>query len=94
MSIYEVHKFCRSVLHDADFRELARTEPHEAIRTFNLSDDEREAMLRGDVASLHRMGASAFLLLVLSRFEIFGLKLTIYNNRMRKLQHSPGRPQS
>jgi hypothetical protein len=49
----------------------------------SFSDDERAALLAGDVARLNREGASAFLLLILCRFEVFGLKLPIFNRRMR-----------
>jgi hypothetical protein len=48
-----------------------------------FSDEERKALLAGDVARLYREGALAFLLLILSRFDVFGLKLPIFNRRMR-----------
>jgi hypothetical protein len=48
-----------------------------------FSEAERAALLAGDVARLYREGASAFLLLILCRFEVFGLELTIFNRRMR-----------
>lgn len=85
MSIYQVHKFCRHVLHDLSFRELALRRPEEAVNRFCFTEEERVALLAGDVGKLFSLGASAFLLLILSRFEIFGLKLSIYNERMRNL---------
>jgi hypothetical protein len=85
MSVLSVHKFCRAVLHDPLFRELALSNPDEAVLQFEFSDDERRALLEGDVARLYELGASPFLLLIFSRFEIFGLSLDIYNTRMRKL---------
>jgi hypothetical protein len=48
-----------------------------------FSEAERAALLAGDVARLYREGASAFLLLILCRFEVFGLELPIFNRRMR-----------
>jgi hypothetical protein len=48
-----------------------------------FSDEERAALLAGDVGRLNREGASGFLLLILSRFEVFGLKLPAFNRRMR-----------
>lgn len=85
MSTLSVHKFCRAVLHDFQFRELALSDPDEAVSRFDLTAEERTSLLNGDVARLHQSGASGFLLLILSRFQIFGLNLDIYNARMRRL---------
>jgi hypothetical protein len=84
MSNYQIHKFCRCILHDPSFRGLAIREPETALKQFDLTEDEKGALLSGDVRALFEQGASGFLLLILSRFEIFGLKLAIYNARMRK----------
>lgn len=83
MSSYEVHALCRRVLHDKDFRRLASVNPEDAVAHFALDSEERRALLEGDVALLQRRGASGFLLLILSRFAVFGLTLEIYNKRMR-----------
>jgi hypothetical protein len=83
MNIYLVHTLCRRVLHDQDFRRLIQKNPQAAVSLLPFSNAERKALLAGDVARLHREGASAFLLLILSRFEVFGLKLPIFNRRMR-----------
>jgi len=85
MSVLTIHKFCRRVLHDPLFRELVLAHPEQAVDEFDFSDEERKALLAGDVARLHQMGATPFLLLIFSRFGIFGLSLAIYNERMRKL---------
>ncbi|RTL47692.1 MAG: hypothetical protein EKK40_18960 [Bradyrhizobiaceae bacterium] len=86
MSVYQIHKFCRRILHDPVFRDLAIRQPEIAVGQFSLTKEEQVALLAGDVGTLFNMGASAFLLLILSRFEIFGLKLPIYNERMRNLR--------
>lgn len=83
MSAYHVHKVCRRVLHDQDFRAFMKVDPSTALETMELSDDERRALLAGDVGWLFRQGASAFLLLILSRFEVLGLPLSVFNDRMR-----------
>ena len=57
--------------------------PEAAVSSMPFSADERSALLSGDVARLYRAGALAFLLLILSRFEVFGLELPIFNRRMR-----------
>ncbi len=85
MSTLSIHKFCHDILHDLQFRELALSNPEEAISRFDFTIEERESLLKGDVARLHRLGASGFLLLILSRFQIFGLSLDVYNPRMREL---------
>ncbi len=90
MSTYLVHKFCRRVLHDLEFRRLALGDPESAASQFSFSDEERTALLSGDVGFLYRQGASAFLLLILSRFEVFGLVLPVFNARMRAVITAEG----
>jgi hypothetical protein len=86
MNTYRIHSFCRRVLHDLDFRQRLLETPEWAIRECTLDDTERHALLSGDVVSLYQSGASAFLLLILSRYRLFGLELPIYNARMRSLR--------
>jgi len=83
MNVYLVHTLCRRVLHDAGFRRMILEDPLRAVGVMPFSDEGRAAVLAGDVAWLHREGASAFLLLILCRFEAFGLTLPVFNRRMR-----------
>jgi len=83
MNIYLIHTLCRRVLHDRAFRQLILENPRAAVALMPFSDAERVTLLAGDVARLHREGASAFLLLILCRFEVFGLTLPVFNRRMR-----------
>lgn len=83
MNIFLVHTLCRRVLHDKAFRKLVLISPEAALQTMPFSEEERAALLSGDVGRLNRAGASGFLLLILSRFEVFGLALPIFNRRMR-----------
>lgn len=83
MNIYLIHTLCRRILHDKEFRKLVLTSPEAALQTMPFTEDERAALLSGDVGRLNRAGASGFLLLILSRFEAFGLALPIFNRRMR-----------
>jgi Aromatic-ring-opening dioxygenase LigAB, LigA subunit len=92
MKGYLVNKFCRRVLHDKDFRELALKDPSTAISSMPFSESERDALLNGDVAALYHDGASAFLLLILCRFEVFGLTLPIFNGRMRAISSDQSKP--
>jgi len=83
MNIYLIHKLCRRVLHDREFRRLILENPEMAVSSMPFNEAERTALLAGDVARLYREGASAFLLLILCRFEVFGLGLPVFNRRMR-----------
>lgn len=83
MNVYLVHSLCRRVLHDREFRALILKSPETAVQSMPFTAEEREALLAGDVGRLNRNGASGFLLLILSRFEIFGLSLPVFNRRMR-----------
>lgn len=83
MNIYHIHSLCRRVLHDKDFRRFVLASPEAALQTMPFSEEERKALLAGDVGRLNRAGASGFLLLILSRFEVFSLALPIFNRRMR-----------
>jgi len=92
MKGYLINKFCRRVLHDRDFRELTLKDPSTAVSSMPFSEAERDALLNGDVAALYHEGASAFLLLILCRFEVFGLTLPIFNGRMRAIPPDRSRP--
>ena len=54
-----------------------------STRHKDLTTSEREALLTGDVGALFRMGANAFLMAYMARFEVCGLNVEIYNQRMR-----------
>jgi hypothetical protein len=85
MSVYAVNKVCRRVVCDPGFVAALRADPESALRAARppLSDAERELLLAGDVGSLGRLGANFFLLHQLGRFELFGLTLPGYAERIR-----------
>jgi hypothetical protein len=86
MSIFAVNHLCREVLRDHAFRAAMKSDPAKALGLLDLSDDERRALLAGDVGALYRMGVNAFLMNYLARFEICGLNVEIYNQRMRAVK--------
>lgn len=93
MSIYAVNHLCREVLRDHDFRAAMKADPAAALGVLDLTDDERQALVTGDVASLYRMGANAFLMGYLARYEVCGLNVGNYNERMRSVKvDDEGRP--
>jgi Aromatic-ring-opening dioxygenase LigAB, LigA subunit len=83
MSVYAVNYLCREVLRDHAFRAAMKANPAGAIVKYELTDEEREALLAGDVAKLYRLGVNAFLMGYLPRFEVCGLTLPVYNERIR-----------
>ena len=84
MSVYAVNKICRDALHDPAFREAVKTDPAAAIAPRDLSDNERKALLTGDVAWLFEEGCHPFLLAYLTRWDLFGLTVASYSERIRK----------
>jgi Aromatic-ring-opening dioxygenase LigAB, LigA subunit len=83
MSIFAVNYLCREVLRDHAFRAAMKSDPAAALAPLDITADERHALLAGDVGALFRMGANAFLMGYLARFEVCGLNVEIYNQRMR-----------
>jgi len=84
MSVYAVNKLCRDTLHDKAFREAVKIDPSTAIAPLDLTDDERKALLTGDVAWLFEHGCHPFLLAYLTRWDLFGLTAPVYSERIRK----------
>jgi hypothetical protein len=83
MSIYAVNYLCREVLRDHAFRAAMKQDPTAAIAKYDLTAEERRALLAGDVAALYRLGVNAFLMGYLPRFEVCGLTLPLFNERIR-----------
>jgi len=85
MSLYGINRACHLVQVDEAFREQMRTDAPSALAGLPLTAEEREAILRGDVAQLRRWGAHTFLLSRLPRFDALGLSREEYISRMRVL---------
>ncbi len=85
MSIYEIDKICYRVQHDPPFRERMRADPAAAVADAELTDEERTALLSGDVARLHQLGAHDYLLGHLQRYQLLGLDRETYQQRMKTL---------
>jgi hypothetical protein len=85
MSIYAVNTLCRRVVHEPELRRALAESPEEALRGASppLSEEEIEALLAGDVGRLSRMGANHFLLHQLGRWQVLGLDLRLYAERIR-----------
>ena len=86
MSIFAINHLCRELLRDHAFRAVMKADPAQGLAPLDLSEDERRALLAGDVGTLFRMGANSFLLNYLARFEVCGLNGASYNARMRAVK--------
>jgi len=82
MSIYNVNYLCREVMRDPSFRELLRNDPEAALARYALTEEERRALLTGDVGTLYKLGANSFLMGYLPRYVVLGLDLRSYGERM------------
>ena len=95
MSIYWVNFVCRQLVRDPEFRRQMKEVPDSALSTYQLTSTERSALASGDVGTLYGLGANGFLLGYLCRYEIAGLTLDIYGQRMRAVAQDglqPGSP--
>ena len=88
MSIYLVNKLCHRVFHDVAFRAAVKRDPAAAIADWPFSEEERKALLAGDVKRLYEWGGHPFLLAHFTRWELFGLTHAIYSERIRAA-HDP-----
>ena len=84
MSIVSVNHLCRDVMRDAMLRKRLQDDPSGELAKYprNLTETERAALLAGDVGTLSRMGANAFLMGYLGRYKVFGLDPVRYGERM------------
>jgi hypothetical protein len=86
MSIFAVNYLCREVLRDHAFRAAMKADPAKALAPLDLTDEERRALVAGDVGALYRLGVDGFLMGYLARYEVCGLNIEIYNQRMRAVK--------
>ena len=83
MSSYAVHKLIKRIQREPAFREQLQNQPEQALREYPLTDDERTALLAGDVGALHALGVHGYLLSRLVPFGLFGLTAQNYPERIR-----------
>ena len=86
MTAYAINKVCFLSERDAAFRERLRSDPAGALADFNLADDERQAIVQGDVAALFLKGGHPFLLQHLAQHRLFGLTRDVYRERITTLR--------
>jgi hypothetical protein len=90
MSVYNVNYLLREILRDPAFRAAMKSDPAAALSKYELTAEEHDALLAGDVAKLYRLGVNSFLMGYLPRFEIFGLNVEEYGKRIRTAAPASG----
>jgi hypothetical protein len=90
MSLYGIHKTLWLLQNDLEFRERLRSQPEVALSELPLTAEERDALLRRDMAALYRMGTHTFLMSRLPRFNAFGgLTRAEYQQSLRQVLQDP-----
>ena len=82
MSIYAVHKIAQLLRKDAAFSERMRQNPAAAIAEFQVTDEERQAILAGDVGRLAALGAHGYLLGAFAQQRVVGVTMANYVERI------------
>lgn len=62
MSRYAVNKVCYRIAHDYGERDRFLADPAAFLEGYDLTEEEREAFIKGDFVTLYRMGTNPFLL--------------------------------
>lgn len=83
MSLYAVNLVGRRVLHDPPFRERLLADPEGALAELDLTGEELDALIAGDVGTLYHLGAHEYLLMNIARYGALGLDMKIFSERMR-----------
>jgi Aromatic-ring-opening dioxygenase LigAB, LigA subunit len=86
MSTYAVHKVAQLLRKDSGFAERMRDDPASTIAEFPLTDQERQAILNGDVGRLAELGAHGYLLGAFAQQQVVGVTMANYVQRI----HDPG----
>jgi hypothetical protein len=83
MSLYQLNKIMYLLEVDAVFLARMKSNPVDAIKGMELTDDERVAVLAGDVGKLYAMGVNMFMLDSIARHELFGVDRNSYLAQVR-----------
>jgi hypothetical protein len=94
VSLYQLNKIMYLLEVDAAFLAQMKSDPADAIKDMELTEDERAAVLSGDVGKLYLMGVNMFILDSIARHELFGIDRNSYLAQVRAAAGQPGNPQS
>ncbi len=82
MSAYAINKVCHLVGKDDDFRAALDADPTAALAPFDLTAEERQLIVSGEVGRLFELGAHPYLLGHLTRHETLGITVDAFSRRM------------
>lgn len=86
MATFDVDKVCWRIVHDPDFYAAVLAAPEDALRDTGLDDEEREALLAGNVKRLYERGVNPFLMEHLANWGAFGLDHASFSASMREAE--------
>jgi hypothetical protein len=89
MSAYTLAKICQLVRKDETFAQRLKEDPDAVLGDFPLTDEERAALLAGDVAWLYDRGVHGLLLGYLAGPGVFGITMPLYLERIRAARLPP-----
>jgi hypothetical protein len=83
MSLYQLNKIMYFLEVDADFLARMKSNPADAIKDMELTEEERTAVVTGDVGKLYLMGVNMFILDSIARHKLFDIDREGYLERIR-----------
>jgi len=91
MSLYQVQKFLYHLNRDAAVKARFKADAHEALQGYQLSDEERAALVAGDIGLLYVFGVNGQILMHFAAY--LGIEWFDYLDLMRQgiAQHGPVR---
>jgi len=91
MSLYQLSKFLYEINRDPAIQARFRTDPEAALEGYELSDEERGAILKPDIGLLYVLGVNGQILMHYAAFH--GIEWSDYLQRMRDgiKEHGPVR---
>ena len=92
MSVFTINEICYRAVHEPGFREALLADPVAELAKLELTDEERKALLDGNVGQLYLWGANTYMLGHLTRYKLFGLDRERYATSIWAAARSAGRP--
>jgi hypothetical protein len=91
MSLYQLSKFLYEINRDPAIQDRFRAEPEAALEGYDLTDEERGAILKPDIGLLYVLGVNGQILMHYAAFH--GIEWSDYLQRMRDgiKEHGPVR---
>jgi hypothetical protein len=83
VSLYQLNKIMYLLEVDGAFLSRMKSDPAAAIKDMPLSEEERTALITGDVGTLYLMGVNCFIMDSIARHQLFGIDRQAYLGRVR-----------